>query len=109
MPPMADNEHVDQSRPDKDDREESDGGQKANSPQGGEKTADGGKDTRPDEGHGEKKRSYKFLWIFGAVAIVAVVGILLYHFLVGQYHVTTTDAYVNGNMIRLQPQVTGTV
>ena len=58
---------------------------------------------------GDHKRNYKFLWIFGAVAVVAVVGILIYHFMVGQYHVTTKDAYVNGNMIRLQPQVTGTV
>jgi membrane fusion protein (multidrug efflux system) len=58
---------------------------------------------------GEHQRSYKFVWIFGAVAAVAVIGVLLYHFLVGQYHITTKDAYVNGNMIRLQPQVTGTV
>jgi membrane fusion protein, multidrug efflux system len=58
---------------------------------------------------GQKKRSYKFLWIFGGVAVVAVVGILLYHFLYGQYYVTTKDAYVNGNMVRLQPQGTGTV
>src|SRR5882757_5142703 len=58
---------------------------------------------------GEHQRSYKFLWIFGAVAAVAVIGVLLYHFLVGQYHITTKDAYVNGNMTRLQPQVTGTV
>ncbi|MEA3181614.1 MAG: rane fusion protein multidrug efflux system [Gammaproteobacteria bacterium] len=58
---------------------------------------------------GEHQRSYKFVWIFGAVAAVAVIGVLLYHFLVGQYHITTKDAYVNGNMTRLQPQVTGTV
>jgi membrane fusion protein (multidrug efflux system) len=75
-----------------------------------------------EKGHGEKdqgdkgkdngkrqKRNYKFLWIFGGVAVIAVIGVLLYHFLYGQYHVTTKDAYVNGNMIRLQPQVTGTV
>jgi membrane fusion protein, multidrug efflux system len=62
-----------------------------------------------DKTEGEPKRNYKFLWIFGAVAVVAVVGILIYHFMVGQYHVTTTDAYVNGNMVRLQPQITGTV
>jgi membrane fusion protein (multidrug efflux system) len=68
-------------------------------------------DTDQDKGNdkGEHQRSYKFLWIFCAVAVVAVIGVLLYHFLVGQYHITTKDAYVNGNMIRLQPQVTGTV
>ncbi|MBS0419284.1 MAG: efflux RND transporter periplasmic adaptor subunit [Proteobacteria bacterium] len=58
---------------------------------------------------GERKRNYKFLWIFGGVAVVAIIGVLIYHYLYGQYHVTTKDAYVNGNMIRLQPQVTGTV
>jgi membrane fusion protein (multidrug efflux system) len=68
---------------------------------------DQGNDKGNDQG--EHQRSYKFLWIFGAVAVVAVIGVLLYHFLVGQYHITTKDAYVNGNMIRLQPQVTGTV
>ncbi|HEY2398844.1 MAG TPA: hypothetical protein VGI23_00750, partial [Steroidobacteraceae bacterium] len=52
---------------------------------------------------GDQKRNYKFLWIFGAVAVVAVVGILIYHFMVGQYYESTKDAYVNGNMVRLQP------
>jgi membrane fusion protein (multidrug efflux system) len=32
-----------------------------------------------------------------------------YHFLIGQYHVSTKDAYVNGDLIRLAPQVSGTV
>jgi membrane fusion protein (multidrug efflux system) len=67
----------------------------------------GGAEGKDDKG--DPKRNYKFVWIFGAVAVVAVIGILIYHFMVGQYHVTTKDAYVNGNMIRLQPQVTGTV
>jgi len=56
-----------------------------------------------------RKRNYKFLWIFGGISVIAIIGVLIYHFLYGQYHVTTKDAYVNGNMIRLQPQVTGTV
>jgi membrane fusion protein (multidrug efflux system) len=58
---------------------------------------------------GGQKHNYMFLWIFGAVAVVAVLGILIYHFTVGRYYESTKDAYVNGNMIRLQPQVTGTV
>jgi membrane fusion protein (multidrug efflux system) len=37
------------------------------------------------------------------------IGVLLYHFLYGQYHVTTKDAYVGGNLLRLQPQISGTV
>jgi membrane fusion protein (multidrug efflux system) len=59
------------------------------------------------EQHG--KRSYKFLWIFGAVVLVLGIGVLIYHFMIGQYHVKTKDAYVNGNLIRLAPQVSGTV
>jgi membrane fusion protein (multidrug efflux system) len=67
------------------------------------------KDDESDDKGEKGQRSYKFLWIFGVVAVVAAIGVLIYHFLVGQYHVTTQDAYVNGNLIRLQPQVTGTV
>lgn len=55
------------------------------------------------------KRSYLFLAIFAGVVLLAVIGVLIYHLLVGRYHVTTKDAYVNGNLVRLQPQVTGTV
>jgi len=69
---------------------------------------DEGKD-RADSGKGEQHHNYKFLWIGGAVVVVATIAILIYHFMVGQYHITTKDAYVNGNMVRLQPQVTGTV
>src|SRR3954462_9176291 len=69
---------------------------------------EGGKD-RADGGKGEHHHNYKFLWIGGAVVVVATITILIYHFTVGRYHVTTKDAYVNGNMVRLQPQVTGTV
>jgi membrane fusion protein (multidrug efflux system) len=62
-----------------------------------------------DDGGGDHKRSRKFLWIFGAVLVIAAIGALLYHFVYGQYHVSTKDAYVQGNLIRLQPQVSGTV
>jgi membrane fusion protein (multidrug efflux system) len=58
---------------------------------------------------GQQHRSRRFLWIFGAAVAVIGIGVLLYHFLYGQYHVRTKDAYVNGNLIRLQPQVSGTV
>jgi membrane fusion protein (multidrug efflux system) len=87
------------------------GGKKTEAEDGGSGgKGQGGKGGDKDDGDkGEHKRNYKFLWIFGAVAVVAVVGVLIYHFMVGQYHVTTKDAYVNGNMVRLQPQVTGTV
>src|SRR6185369_9577416 len=56
-----------------------------------------------------KKRSSRFLWIFAGVLVVAAVGGLAYHLLVGRYQVKTKDAYVNGNLLRLAPQVSGTV
>jgi membrane fusion protein (multidrug efflux system) len=43
-----------------------------------------------------------------AVVLVAV-AIGAYYFLVARYHVTTDDAYVNGNLVRLTPQISGTV
>jgi membrane fusion protein (multidrug efflux system) len=83
---------------------------KSDSKSGG--AADGEKSDPKSSGEqpeGDHKRSYTFLWIFGGVALVAGLGVLAYHLLVGRYHVSTTDAYVNGNLIRLQPQVAGTV
>ena len=56
-----------------------------------------------------KPKSYRFLWIFAAALGVVGLGVLVYYLLFGRYHVTTKDAYVNGNMIRLAPQVSGTV
>ncbi len=64
-----------------------------------------------DEGSQKQhpKRSYKFLWIFGAAVLVIGIAVLIYHLAIGRYHVKTKDAYVNGNLIRLAPQVSGTV
>lgn len=58
---------------------------------------------------GSSRRSYRFLWIFGGALLAIAVCVLAYHQLVGQYHVKTEDAYVNGNLMRLAPQVSGTV
>ena len=43
-----------------------------------------------------------------AVVIVAV-GIGCYYALFVRNHATTDDAYVNGNLVRLTPQIAGTV
>lgn len=51
----------------------------------------------------------KFPWIFGAVLVVAGIAVLAYYLLFGQYHVKTDDAYVQGDLIRIAPQVSGTV
>ncbi len=46
------------------------------------------------------------------IAIVAILALILwgsYYLLYGRWHVGTDDAYVNGNLVRLTPQVTGNV
>jgi membrane fusion protein, multidrug efflux system len=48
----------------------------------------------------------------GLLALAAVVGVALlgaYYALFLRYHVTTDDAYVNGNLVLLTPQISGTV
>jgi membrane fusion protein (multidrug efflux system) len=57
-------------------------------------------------------RLNKRRWLLrGLVAVVVVVAILwvLYHFLVGRWYEGTDDAYVNGNVVQITPQVPGTV
>jgi membrane fusion protein (multidrug efflux system) len=47
--------------------------------------------------------------IIGTVAAGLAVAGLLYYLLAVRGHVSTDDAYVNGNLVRLTPQVAGTV
>ena len=42
-------------------------------------------------------------------ALILIVGVGIYYFAFELNQVSTTDAYVNGNMVRLTPQVSGTV
>ncbi|MEX3967558.1 HlyD family efflux transporter periplasmic adaptor subunit [Paraburkholderia sp. EG286B] len=51
------------------------------------------------------------LWLalLGIGTVVAGAAYGSYYFTVGQYHESTDDAYVNGNLVLLTPQVTGTV
>lgn len=59
----------------------------------------------------EATRTQKHWLLFLLLVAGAIAGIgyaLHYHF-VGAYHVSTDDAYVNGNLVRLAPQVSGTV
>lgn len=68
-----------------------------------------GKDGDSQQRHEQPKKSYKFLWIFGAAVLVVGIAALIYHLAIGRYYVKTKDAYVNGDLIRLAPQVSGTV
>jgi membrane fusion protein, multidrug efflux system len=47
--------------------------------------------------------------IFLGIVALALVAWAIYYFVFARGHVSTDDAYVNGNLVRLTPQVTGTV
>jgi membrane fusion protein, multidrug efflux system len=47
--------------------------------------------------------------ILVGVVLLAIIGLGLYYVFVARGHVSTDDAYVNGNLVRLTPQVSGTV
>ena len=49
------------------------------------------------------------LFIIGGLALLALCAWAIYYFAYGRTHVSTDDAYVNGNLVRLTPQVSGTV
>jgi membrane fusion protein (multidrug efflux system) len=58
-----------------------------------------------------KRLRKRGLLLRGLVVLVVVVGIgwALYHFLVGRWYEGTDDAYVDGNVVQITPQVPGTV
>ncbi|WP_168795910.1 HlyD family efflux transporter periplasmic adaptor subunit [Paraburkholderia aromaticivorans] len=60
----------------------------------------------PPGGSGKRK-----LWLalLGIGVVVAGAAYGAYYFTYGQYHQSTDDAYVDGNLVQLTPQVTGTV
>jgi membrane fusion protein (multidrug efflux system) len=61
------------------------------------------------EQQGKSPWSQRFPWILGiGLAVVGIAG-LAYYLLYGQYHIKTKDAYVQGDLIRIAPQVSGTV
>jgi membrane fusion protein (multidrug efflux system) len=52
---------------------------------------------------------YRFPLIFGSALSAIGLAVLVYYLAVGRYHVQTKDAYVNGDLVPLAPQVSGTV
>ncbi|WP_175944675.1 efflux RND transporter periplasmic adaptor subunit [Burkholderia pyrrocinia] len=56
--------------------------------------------------NGKRKRMMTLLF---AVILIAAIAYGLYYFLVARFHEGTDDAYVNGNVVQITPQVTGTV
>ncbi|WNC88426.1 EmrA/EmrK family multidrug efflux transporter periplasmic adaptor subunit [Paraburkholderia sp. FT54] len=61
---------------------------------------------QPPANNGKRKRMMTLLVI---VILIAAIAYGLYYFLVARFHEDTDDAYVNGNVVQITPQVTGTV
>ena len=57
-------------------------------------------------GNGKRRRA---LAILAAIVVLAAIGWLLYWLLVARWHEGTNDAYVQGNVVTVTPQVGGTV
>ncbi|SDD72656.1 membrane fusion protein, multidrug efflux system [Cupriavidus sp. YR651] len=57
-------------------------------------------------GAGKRKR---MLALLGLATALAAAGYGAYYYTVARFHEETDDAYVNGNLVQLTPQVTGTV
>jgi len=64
--------------------------------------------TTPGGAAAPTKRSPAPLIVLGLL-VLAALGYGVYHYLAGIHHTVTDDAYVNGNLVRLTPQVGGTV
>jgi membrane fusion protein (multidrug efflux system) len=55
-----------------------------------------------------RKRKLLMLGLL-ALVVLAGLGVYLYHLFYGRFHESTDDAYVNGNLVQITPQTTGTV
>lgn len=60
----------------------------------------------PAQGNGKRKR---MMTLLAAIIVIAAIAYGLYYFLVARFHESTDDAYVNGNVVQITPQVLGTV
>lgn len=58
------------------------------------------------QNNGKRKR---MMTLLVAVIVIAAIAYGLYYFLVARFHESTDDAYVNGNVVQITPQVVGTV
>ena len=61
---------------------------------------------QPNANTGKRRRMMTLLVL---VILIAAIAYGLYYFLVARFSESTDDAYVNGNVVQITPQVTGTV
>jgi membrane fusion protein (multidrug efflux system) len=61
--------------------------------------------------HKARRQRKRRLLLRGLVAVIVVVAIVwgIYHFTIGRWYESTDDAYVDGNVVQITPQVPGTV
>ncbi|MFC4765581.1 efflux RND transporter periplasmic adaptor subunit [Dyella koreensis] len=57
----------------------------------------------------QKNRRGFLLRLLGVVVVLAIIGWTAWYFLDGRWYESTDDAYVNGNVVQITPQVPGTV
>ncbi len=62
--------------------------------------------TQAPQGNGRRRRA---LIVLGAVVAISGLSWFAWHMLVGRWHEETDDAYVQGNIVTIAPQTTGTV
>ena len=62
--------------------------------------------TAPVKKNGKRKRA---LLLVAAIVIIGIAAWAIWYFSVGRWHVDTDDAYVQGNVVSVTPQVGGTV
>ncbi|WP_458129698.1 efflux RND transporter periplasmic adaptor subunit [Pseudomonas sp. Z2-11] len=70
-------------------------------------TAETTQETQQDSGNPRKRKV--LLLALALIVILAGVGVWAWHELYGRWSESTDDAYVNGNVVEITPQVTGTV
>ncbi len=58
------------------------------------------------QGNGKRRRA---LTVLGAIVVIGGLSWFAWHMLVGRWHEDTDDAYVQGNIVTIAPQTTGTV
>jgi membrane fusion protein, multidrug efflux system len=64
----------------------------------------------PNEAEQPKKKGRSFmLRILGACILVGAIGFGTWYVLESRWYEGTDDAYVNGNVVQITPQITGTV
>ncbi|MFM0227185.1 EmrA/EmrK family multidrug efflux transporter periplasmic adaptor subunit [Paraburkholderia dipogonis] len=65
--------------------------------------------TQPAQPPANNSKRKLMMTLLVIVILIAAIAYGFYYFLVARFHEDTDDAYVNGNVVQITPQVTGTV